>query len=767
MRRGPALASLPCAAALLAGTLVVHLLPSLPPAALSASVAAVCVAVALVSPRTRLVAVAMLGFAYAAWHADRSLALRIPHALEGVDLDAVVEVADLARDAPDATRFDARVIAARHGDAPIEIGGKVRLAWYGRRDALIPGERYALVLRLKRPRGVVNPGGFDFERFALERRYAATGYVRGTTDALAFRDDAIGAASTIGALRTAFSAALRERYDGDTRGALLAALAVGDQSGIAECDWNVLRATGTAHLIAISGLHVGLVAGFGALLARLLWRAAPALALHVPRRRIEALTALVCAWAYSMIAGMSLPVQRTLAMIAVVLLAVWLRRALAPAQALALALIAVLALDPLAPLAAGFWLSFVGVAWLVYCLGGRAPRPSLLREFTRAQAAMALGLLPLTVWFFQQSALAGPLANAFAVPWISFVVVPLLLVALLAWLVAPFAFGAIADLAALATDSVWRLLVPISRWPWAEAGFPEPTLVATALALLGAAVLLLPRAVPGRALGAVLLLPLVLPQLDRPAAGQFDVRVLDVGQGLAVLVTTAEHALLYDTGPRFRSGFDMGDAAVVPALRALGVARLDRLVVSHGDADHAGGADSVVAALAPASRDDARVGTRCRAGDSWIWDDVTFEFLHPAPTFPELGNDSSCVLRIASGRAVALLPGDISAIVEEWLVRELGDRLHATLLVTPHHGSATSSSDAFVATVAPRVAVHSTGNRNRFGHPARAVAARYRAHGTLALDTSRDGAIHARLDPAGGLGLLDRAREEGAQYWRE
>ena len=757
MRAAPALASLPSAAALLAGTLCVHLLPALPPIAVFAAVVLVALPLAAWVPQSRLLTVFALGFAWCGWHADRALALRLPVALEGADLEMVVEVADLARTGPDAVRFDGFVREASHAGHAVTLDGRVRLSWYGRHDPPLPGERLSLTARLKRPRGVVNPGGFDFERFALERRIAATGYVR----AVHARD---GDGSAIGRARAGFARDLRERFPG-TRGALLAALAVGDQSALGEADWDVLRATGTAHLIAISGLRVGLVAGFGALLARGVFLLAPALALWTPRRRAEAVAALASAYGYSLLAGMSLPVLRTLLIIAVVLLATWARRALSPAQGLALALVAVLPVDPLAALGAGFWLSFVGVAWLVFCLGGRGALPSWIASFTRAQWAMAVGLLPLTAWFFQQSALAGPVANLVAVPWISFVVVPLLLVALLAWLASPMFALPLMKLAAWAAGAIWALLEPIGRWRWAEAFLPEPTLVAALLAGLGALVLLLPRAVPGRALGALLMLPLVLPRLDRPPPGAFDVRVLDVGQGLSVLVSTHEHDLLYDAGPRFRSGFDMGDAAVVPALRALGVGTLDRFVVSHGDADHAGGASSVLAALRPTTRSVASEGSRCEAGERWKWDGVEFAFLHPAAHFPDLDNDSSCVLRIAAGDAVALLPGDISALVEARLVEESPDALRATLLVSPHHGSRSSSSGGFLDAVDPHVVVHSTGHRNRFGHPSREVVARVRERGAISLDTGAHGAVSIRL--AGGIAVLGKARDEPLRYWRE
>jgi competence protein ComEC len=748
------------AAALLAGIVAAQALPALPPPAAAVAVALVAAALAWRVPRARVVAVFVFGFAYACVRGELVRDARLPAALEGADVTLVGQVVDLPRTRPGSVRFDLRPERARHGDAVVPLRGVVRLGVYGGAFEPRPGERVTVVARLKRPHGTQNPGGFDFERHAAERRIVATGYVR----ALVARERA--PAFAIDTARGRISAWIARTVDAPGLAALLRALAVGDQGALAEAQWAVLRATGIAHLIAISGFHVGLVAGFGALLVRGAYRVVPRLGLRRPRRQLEAAAALAAALAYGALAGLSLPVVRTLVMIAVILAAVIARRVLAPGAGLALALLAVLLFDPLAVLGAGFWLSFVGVAWLVYCLGGRLGPARLVHEFGRAQVAMAFGLLPLTVFFFQQSSVVGPLANLVAVPVVSLVVVPSLLAATaLAGLGLAGAGAALLGASAWVMGALWRLLEQLATWPGAELYLPEPTTPALAAALVGAAVLLAPRALPGRAAGLVLLLPLLVPRVDRPAPGTFALHVLDVGQGLAVLVRTREHALLYDAGAALPGGFDLGQAAVVPALRALDVRRLDRLVVSHGDMDHAGGVGAVARAYAPRTLSSARrFPERCAAGARWTWDGVTFEFLHPPAGFPDVDNDSSCVLRVEGAFGAALLPGDVSAVIEQRLVHA-DARLAADVLVVPHHGSRSSSSDAFLDAVGPAVALVSAGHRNRFGHPAPDVVARYVRRGVALHGTAERGMLTVHVGERGPT--VRGYRQERSRWWRE
>jgi len=554
------------------------------------------------------------------------------------------------------------------------------------------------------------------------------------------------------------------------------ALALGDMRALTDDDWDRLRATGLTHLIAISGFHVGLVAGLGAGLVFVAYRLSPGLGRRWPRPPAMAAGALAFAAGYTALAGFALPTVRTLLMIGVVLLARALRRGRHAGDAFALALLAVLACDPLAVLAPGFWLSFVGVGWLLWCLPATRGE-GRVRPFLAGQAVAGVGLLPLAIGFFGQQSLVAPLTNLVAIPLISLGVVPLALAGTAALaLPGPFA-TVLLTAAAWLMDALWQAMAWVAAWPVgvlapAEAGGG----IAYALAGLGAFWLLLPRGTPGRWLGAALMLPLLWPAPSLPAAGDAEVVVLDVGQGLSVLVRTRTHALLFDAGPGGEQAFDHGAATVVPALRALGVRRLDAIVVSHGDSDHAGGLASVRAAwpaarvLAPPGW--ARAGMDpCVADAAWHWDGVGFALLHPPPQFPYLRNDSSCVLRVDAGGVVALLPGDIGATIERRLVRERPAALRAELVVVPHHGSRTSSDPAFVTAVAPRLAVITTGADNRFGLPRAEVVQRWRAAGARVLGSAGNGAIRIALGGPGpgprGARVTECRRQDRPRWWRE
>ena len=761
------------ALAVLVGALVAALLPVLPSRGAVLVLAAI-VMILLALPRARplrMLALLTLGFAWTAWRAQDVLDARLPHALEGRDLVVGGTVAGLPESADAATRFDFDLRKVRHGDDAVPLRGSVRLAWYGRTETLpvlTPCERWRLTVRLKRPHGLVNPGGFDGERHAAERGIVAAGYVRDLHSAERLGRDAI----CVDRLRARLSAAIATaRPSGDPAVPLLQALAVGDQRGLDARAWDVLRATGVGHLIAISGLHVGLAAIAGALAVRLLWWLWPALALRLPRRRAEAPVALFAATAYAALAGFGLPTTRTLLMIAVGALAISLRRHVGVAQALALALLAILLWDPLALLSAGFWLSFVGVAMLLYTLRpGRGLRAWLF-ELGWAQAVMTLALLPLTVALFGQSSLVGPLANLVAVPLMSFVIVPVdLLAALL--LGAGLAGGTtVLALAAALMRAQWQLLQSLAAWPLAQWYWPEPSAWALVLAAAGVLWLLLPRGVPARALGVVLLLPLLLAQPPEPARGAFEATVLDVGQSLSVLVRTQSHALLFDAGARFPSGYDLGEVAVTPSLRALGVRRLDLLVVSHGDNDHAGGARAVQAAYPQAAllgSEPRRSGlplAHCRAGQSWNWDGVRVRVLHPAAAVPEGRNDGSCVVLIDGRDGRLLLSGDIEARGEAAVAAALPPASTPLVLLVPHHGSRTSSGEGFLRALAPRAALVSAGYRSRFGHPHPRVVERYRALAIPLFNTADAGAL--RLTFAADGPHIESERTRRRRWWRE
>jgi competence protein ComEC len=715
----------------------------------------------------RVAGACLFGFALCGLHVVHALSQQLPLSLERQDVVVSGRVVDLPADEARRTRFKLRVDDDATVPAPLR-GQLLQLSWYdgykdtapSRRFELRPGSRWAFELRLRAPRGLRNPGVFDSEKSALARRIAATGYVRHPDTARQ-----LAHAAGIDAWRGTMSARIAAAVPSSSS-RYVQALALGDTRGLDDIDWETLRATGLTHLIAISGFHVGMVAALFALLASWLWRMFPALARRLPRPQAAALAALAGAAGYAAVAGFALPTVRTVLMIAMVVAARALRRPVRVGDALAMAALAMLLFDPLAALTAGFWLSFAGVAWLAWCLPEAGHR--IVGDFLSAQGVATLGLLPLTAVLFGQASLAGPLANLVAIPWWSLVVVPLSLLGTAlealhsgaghwAWRAAAWCF-----------DLAWPLMQWLAGSRFALWWLPEARWFALPLALLGAFWCLLPRGVPGRVLALVLWLPLLWPSRGLPPPGEAELVVLDVGQGLSVLVRTARHSLLYDMGPAQPEGFDAGERIGVPSLRALGVRRLDAAVVSHGDNDHAGGFAAVRRAypmpVAWSPEGSGVEHTRaCRAGTQWQWDGVRFRFLHPPEYFPYLANESSCVLRIETAHGAALLTGDIGQVVERDLLRRDAAALRAEVVLVAHHGSGESSDPGFVAATGARHALISAGYGNRFHHPRPEVVERWQQAGAQVQDTQEGGALRVRLQ-AGGVTVEPR-RQSHPRPW--
>jgi len=731
------------------------------------------------------IAGALAGFAWAAFLAHLALAPQLEKSDEGRDIEIVGTVAKLPHDFGQGTRFQFEVEQVLTPQT--EIPPMLALSWYRAEDErlqLRPGERWRLTVRLQRPHGNANPHGFDYEAWLLGQGIRATGYVRAEPGNARLDAFVATPGHVVERCRDLLRARILAALDGKPYAGVIVALVVGDQRGIEQPDWDVFNRTGVSHLVAISGLHITMVAGMAAVAMSQLWRRSfftrAQLPLLLPAQKVAAIAGAAAALLYVLLAGFGVPAQRTLYMLAVVAAALWMGRQTSVSHILCLALGLVVLLDPWAVLWPGFWLSFGAVGVILYAGVGRTQAAAgwqgSLRLAARTQYAVTLGLVPLTLLLFSQVSLVGPLANALAIPVVSFVVTPLALAGSLlpAPLAGPILLAAHAVLALLARALGWLAGLPLAVW---SAPAPPPWLFA--LALLGTAWMLAPRGWPHRWAGAAAWLPLFLLQPSHPAPGSFSVTAFDVGQGMALLVETRGHRLLYDTGPQYAPGQDAGSRVLLPYLRARGIRRLDSLVVSHSDVDHAGGAltlldalpvDSVSSSLGAGHRivQAARRHARCVAGQRWEWDGVVFEVLQPAPASYQdsdlKANARSCTLRIAAkGRAV-LLAGDIEAAQEAALVSGSPDKLRADVLLAPHHGSGTSSSPAFLAAVQPAIGVFQVGYRNRYRHPKKEIFERYGELQIRRLRTDDAGAITFEFGP--DL-VTSEYRRAHARYWFE
>lgn len=642
-----------------------------------------------------------------------------------------------------------------------------------------PGERWSFTVRLKRPHGLANPHGYDVEARLFEMGVRATGYIREGERLDAF----VATPSTLIArmryqIRERFERVLPVEEYPDS--GILTALAIGDQKAIPGPMWQVFAKTGTTHLMSISGLHVTLFSGLVAVLVASFWRRQPPLASRIPAQRAGVFCGWFAAAFYTLIAGAGIPALRTLFMLSVGAVAMLTGRHVSPFRILLLALIVVLLFDPWAGMSPGFWLSFVAVGLLLWAAlaehGGEHEQASVterlrrwVRGFGRTQWAVTIGTLPFLLIFFSQFSLISPLTNAIAIPWVSGVVTPLTILALvLPW--DPLLLVADALLSPLMHALTWAAGLPIAIWH-----APVPSPLVFGLALAGALWWLMPAGMPGRWLAIFLCLPLIWPRADQIPVGQAQISVLDVGQGLAVVIRTHDHTLLYDTGPYYSSVADAGDRVIVPYLRAIGIDKLDGMIVTHRDTDHSGGALSVLESMpvgwvadAPDTRfADLMPGVRqktCVAGRDWVWDGVRFEFLHPTAdrrSKDQATNHQSCVLRVSVGGKSMLLTSDIETADETSLLAAgLGQ---SEVLLVPHHGSGTSSSPAFLDAVQPEVAVIPVGYRNRYRHPKPSVLASYEERKIKVLRTDADGMVQVTLPSM----ATTTYRQTHRRYWME
>lgn len=711
----------------------------------------------------------LAGFIWAWLNAYAHHQQAFPEGLQGHDIQVTGEIISVPDISAQKSQFLLRLVRPdKWLKEQWPHPGIVRLSWYKPKHRLQPGQTWSLTVRLKKPHGFSNPAGFDFEGWLFQQGIHATGYVRKVNSARMIQQT-----RNLQSIRYHLYQLLNDSLQEARNKGMIIALALGIRSHISQSDWHKFQRTGTGHLIAISGLHIGLVAGIFFFLSQWLWRQSSRLCLRLPAPKAAALFALAGAIIYAFLAGFAIPTQRAMAMIFIVMLAVMADRTHRPAQVLSLALWFVLLLDPHSILSAGFWLSFCAVAILLYGMTGRYRPYSGWKSWSRAQWLVSIGLLPLTLYLFQQASIISPVANLIAIPWVSFLIVPLVLAGTLVLMIHIPAGDFILHLADLLLMPLHSILTTLAVLPYAQWIQPAPTIWVLMAAVLAIALLLAPSGLPVKRLGVLFLLPvfLVSPSAIPPAG--YRLTVLDVGQGLAAVIETAQHVLVYDVGPKSSDRFDTGQTVVLPFLYHRNIKYIDRLVVSHGDNDHRGGFEAVQKNIAIGT---VYSGTpqallpfqalTCQQSMHWQWDGVDFTFLHPDTHQAYKKNDRSCVLKISSSAGSVLLTGDIHKKSERALLARSRSMLAADILIAPHHGSKTSSHPEFVSAVSASYVIFTAGYNNRFRHPHKDVVQRYQDNGAVLLDSGSHGAIEFQLRPDKTILPPRTYRQWLARHWK-
>ncbi len=768
-----------------AGVFILHGQEALPPLYFLGALLILSVVLWKIPLRiSRLFAALLLGISFAGLSGQSQLRKQLAPDWEMRDIEISGVIKSLPQRFARNERFVFEVENILTKDAQsAAIPARLLLSWQHRQDEfddtledlerenanpkkVTPGERWQFTVRLKRAHGNANPHGFDYELWLFERGILATGSVRPKAPNKRLDDFVLRPSYAIERLRNN----IRERFlsalnDAPYQGILIA-LAIGDQRAIPKEQWENFTRTGIAHLVSISGLHITMVASLFGFFANFLWRQNSRLLLLYPAQKAALLVGFFAALLYALLAGFAIPAQRTLIMLLVMLFALFSGRNFLITRVLLIAVLIVLIVDPFAILSAGFWLSFGAVACLFYVSAGqihpenKTPKTRLFRA-TFTQLAVTLGGLPLLLFFFQQFPLTSPLANAIAIPMVSFLIAPItLLYVLIPW-------NPLLALAHWLVSALMQVIDFLAQFPvWQSA---NPPLWLIFLSAIGIFWLLLPRGIPARFIGIFLIFPALFYAPDKPLNNEVTFDILDVGQGLAVFIQTKNHSLLYDTGPSFGTISNAGERIVVPFLRGSGIQKLDVLVVSHKDKDHAGGLLAVQEAL----KIDAiyssipSLGQFCAAGKSWIWDGVTFAFLYPFGFDKNAkSNSQSCVLKVSSGTQSFLLAADIEENDEKKLINLLKNEplsLQSGVLQVPHHGGISSSSPDFVRAVNAEEAIFSVGYKNHFRHPRPEVLARYEGQNTQIYRTDIDGSIRVFLSPSAKK--ITTWRKENAHYW--
>ena len=700
-----------------------------------------------------------IGMLWAISFAGLRLADRLPENLEGKNIKIEGKVIGLPQADNRRVRFDFKVL-----NSPAQLPKKIRLSWFFPKQEVKAGQYWQFIVKLKKPHGRLNPGGFDYERWLFTQNIAATGYIKNAPLATLLATDT--AWQNIDVMRQMISDKLTALLPDIENLGLIKALTIGDKHEVNDKQWEIFRKTGTIHLIAISGLHIGLISG---LMYFLILKLAVTFSVVSPQK-MAAIAAVMVAIFYSALAGFSVPTQRALIMLIIVMVASTLQRNILKRNTLSLAMLGVVIFDPLAVLSAGFWLSFLAVTLIVYVISGRLGKVGYWVGVTKIHCVTAIGLSPLLIFYFQQFSLIAPIANFIAVPIVSLLVVPLSFIAVLMMGISTdYALPLLIVIDEILTG-LWFVLTILAKLPFADMAKVAHSFYVVPLALLGFFVLMSPRGTPARWLGCVLLLPLLFIKQERQNVGNFELTLLDVGQGLSAIIETTNHTLVFDTGAKYSEQFNMGSSVVIPFLNYKGINKIDTLLISHGDNDHIGGAKSIV--------DEVEVNTvltsvpemlegeyasLCRAGQKWEWDQVEFEIVSPAVDVFKGENNNSCVLKVNSKYKGVLLTGDIEKQAESWLVNQHGSWLKSDVLIAPHHGSKTSSTLAFLKAVDPDIILIPAGYKNRFSFPHKQVIKRYTTLNKMWMNTADQGAIVIQIKEQ--KMNIRSMRDNNGRYW--
>lgn len=720
-----------------------------------------------------VIACALLGFTLLSWHANQHLLHALPSDLESQKITVLGTISSVVENhkKPN-TKFNFNISKIYNNSAEWQLPATVQLSWQTAAKTLQPGDIWKLCVKLKRPRNYANPGSFDTERYFFQQRVVGLGYVVPDINNQKIHSSVL--LYPINYLRQELAKFLNSNLKSERFQPILLSLLLGMRANISKEYYEVLQSTGTAHLLAISGLHLSVLAAMVFMSLRFMWRWMPKQFVVFSAPSLAASSALIVCSIYALLAGFSVATQRAIIMLSIFFIGIIFKRKIAAWHAYYLAILLVIIWDPLAILTFGFWFSFLATGLLLYALqqSKHVKQPWYkLYHWLQPQLVLTLGLLPCSVLFFAKVSSVGPIANLIAVPWVSLTVLPLGLLAILIIPLMPQLSVMLLKLANLSLTYLWVILqklasVPMYMWTLPDKHMP----LIIVCSVVGILWLFAPRGVPGRWLGILGLAPLFFVGSVTIPYGHAEFTLLDVGQGLATVIRTQKHVLIYDTGAKISADFDLGSRVVAPYLSNVGAKTIDMIMISHGDNDHAGGAAGILSKftvhdiLASEELDLGQSIRPCIAGQTWEWDGVRFTVLHPEENaYYRKRNDRSCVLMVQAGKHKALLTGDIEKSSEYKLINNYGQHLQADVMLVPHHGSKTSSSIEFLQIVQPKYALIPVGYKNQYGHPKAEVLQRYQEQDIKILRTEEHGAISMTL---GGEELQPHSyRQEQRRFW--